>query len=96
MAELEITERDTVRRCQNHVMSSIGDDTVLLDLEQNDYFGMNAVGTRVWELLESARPVASLCRRLEEEFSVPPDQCQADVLAFLNQLAKEGLVEAAV
>lgn len=93
MAEAKITDNDTVQRCADHIASSIGDDTVLLSLERNDYFGMNTVGSRIWELLETPQPVSELCQTLQKEFSVSPDECVPDVLEFLNQLATDGLVE---
>lgn len=93
MSETKITEHDTVRRREDAIASSIGDDTVLLSLERNDYFGINPVGTRIWELLENAQPVTKLCQRLQEEFSVSPEECRTDVLDFLNMMAEDGLVE---
>ena len=93
MPEPQISDNDTIQRSPDLIASSIGEDTVLLSLQQNDYFGMNAVGSRIWEMLESPKPVTEICRVLQEEFSVSREECESDVLAFLNQMATDGLIK---
>jgi hypothetical protein len=57
------------------------------------YFGLNAVGMRVWELLgERPRTVAELSAAICEEFDVEPAACQADVTTFVQSLIDNGVV----
>ncbi len=77
------------------VSREIEGETVLLHLESGRYFGLNAVGTRVWQLLgELGRP-QPVVEALLREFEVAPADLESDVLALLEQLAAHGLVAAA-
>ena len=67
-------------------------ELVMLDPRQSRYFALDAIGRRIWTLLEHPQKVDALCRQLEEEFAVPPERCLTDVLAFLEQLAGAELV----
>lgn len=80
---------------------AVGPDQVSVDLESESvilhapsgtYFGLDEVGKRIWQLLQS--PIAT--RRIHEtllaEFDVEPEQCRTDLLTFLSQLESEGLL----
>lgn len=66
--------------------SRVGDETVILHLGSGVYFGLDPVGTRIWELLEAPQDIAALTSRLQAEFDVAPAVLQADVLAFVQSL----------
>lgn len=65
----------------------------MLDPRQSTYFGLDAIGRRIWALLERPLSVDELCRTLESEFDVTAADCRADVLAFLEQLDQADLLE---
>ncbi len=74
------------------VFREIEGETVLLNLESGQYFGLNAVGTRIWQLLgELGRP-RPVVDALLDEFDVPPATLESDVLGLLEQLIANGLV----
>lgn len=66
--------------------------TVMMSVEHGEYFGTNELGARLWALLESPRTVSELCRTLESEYEVEPATCEADALAFLEDLLRKGLI----
>ena len=74
------------------VSTSLGAETVILGMEDGVYYGLDAVGARVWELLASPRLVAELVRVIVGEFDVTPEQCERDVLALLDDLSERRLV----
>ena len=69
-----------------------GDESVLLDLASEQYFGLDAVGTRVWQLLETDSDVQAAHAALVSEYDVDAAQLEADLLALLGQLADAGLI----
>jgi len=71
---------------------SVGAETVLLDIPSGRYFGLNAVGTVVWQGLQEGQTTAQICGRLFTEFNVEQSTLEADVSKLLNMLAAEGLV----
>lgn len=73
-------------------MQRTGDEAVLLDLATEQYFGLNAVGTRLWELLQQDSDVSAAYRTLLAEYDVTSERLEQDLLALLGQLADAGLV----
>jgi hypothetical protein len=65
---------------------------ILLTPDSGEYFTLNEVGGRIWELSDGTRSVAEIAGVLVEEFEAPLDQVQADTLDVLGELAGEGLV----
>ena len=77
------------------VFREIDGDAVLLNLGTGQYFGLNAVGTRVWQLLAELGKPQAVLEGLLREFDVPPAQLEADMLALLEELTGHGLIAAA-
>ena len=77
------------------VAREMGGEMVLLDLASGQYFGLDTVGMRVWELL-SERPhtLAELCNVIETEVEAPRDQIEADLLLLAGELGKQDLIVA--
>lgn len=73
--------------------TDIDDQTVMMDIEQGCYFGLNKTGTRIWSLLAEPRVISSLCDQLVEEFHVPKEECEQQVVEFLNGLFDRGLLQ---
>ena len=74
------------------VSTSLGQETVILGMEDGVYYGLDAVGARVWALLATPHRVSELVRAVVGEFDVTSEQCERDVLALLDELSERGLV----
>jgi len=70
-------------------------DLVLLDLARGDYYGLDALGARLWHGLMAGRTVADIAAELEPEYDVEPATLRRDLLDLLEDLAAKGLVEQA-
>ncbi|MFN2556758.1 MAG: PqqD family protein [Nitriliruptorales bacterium] len=83
-----------VRRRPGVVHRRLGDErAVLLNLDSAGYFGLNTVGSAVWDLLETPRTLPELVERLRSRCDDPPEGIDDDVAAFLAALHARGLVE---
>ena len=71
----------------------VNGETVLLDLEGESYFGLNEVGTRVWQLLQAGESMQRLVDLLSAEFDASTDQIEMDVHDLLKKLNEAGLVK---
>ena len=74
------------------VHTSLGDEAVILGLGDGVYYGLDAVGARVWSLLASPRRVSEIVDAVTEEFDVGRERCERDVLALLGELAERRLI----
>ncbi len=77
------------------VAREVGGECVLLNLTSGTYFGLNPVGSRVWQIIDgSASSLATVCDLLEDEFDVERGQLEADVQALAEKLLASDLVVA--
>lgn len=67
-------------------------EVVMLSLETNRYYGLNSVGTRIWEILAQPMTLAAVCDILQNEYDVTREQCESEVLAVAEKMFQEKLV----
>lgn len=72
---------------------TLGAETAILHVGSGIYFSLNAVGARVWSLLQEPVVVEDLRDRLLAEFAVERDRLEDDLSRLLDGLAAEGLIE---
>lgn len=75
------------------VSCALGEESAILNMNNSVYYGMNAVGTRVWHLLATPVTIGQLRDVLLDEYDVEPARCEQDLLQLLEKLRSEGLIE---
>jgi hypothetical protein len=93
VAPVEIGLDSVVVASREQLASSVGGETVILGMKRSRYYGLDEVGARVWQLVQSPTPVAKICDALVAEYAVEPARCQSDGLRLLTELQREGLLE---
>ncbi|TYL36442.1 PqqD family protein [Natronococcus pandeyae] len=83
----------TVVAAPEQISTTLDEEEVILHLDSNTYFGLNEVGTRIWELVQEPRTVAEVCDAIVTEYDVDPARCESDVRVFLDRLAEADLIE---
>jgi Coenzyme PQQ synthesis protein D (PqqD) len=71
----------------------VNGETVLLDLKSENYFGLNDVGTRIWQLLAEGQDLRSVKNRLLTEFEVEEQTLLADMALLLTEMVDQGIIE---
>jgi hypothetical protein len=85
---------DTILRHSDDVLfQEVGGEAVLLDLASEQYFGLDPVGTRIWELLDGGTALAQVHRTLCAEFDADAQRIGGDLLTLAQALADAGLVK---
>lgn len=79
-----------VRRRDDWLVAKIGEDLVMMSMTNGRYIGLNEVGARVWDLIETSCDLDALCARLETEYEVAPAVCRAEIEAFISELVANG------
>jgi hypothetical protein len=74
------------------VAREVGNETVILDLVSGNYFGLDPVGARMWQLMEAGKSLAAVCDALVAEYDVSREALQRDVLALAGDLVEKKLV----
>jgi hypothetical protein len=90
---LELARR--LRRRDRVLAREAAGTLVLLDLDSGQYFAVDEVSARVWELCDGERTIGAVLAALGEEYDAPEATLHADVLAFLQELVDESLLVSA-
>jgi Coenzyme PQQ synthesis protein D (PqqD) len=77
----------------NQVSSDLVGEAVILNLQSGTYYGLNAVGASVWNLIQSPKTVDQIREVLLEEYDVAPEVCDRDLHQLLEDLHNVGLIE---
>jgi len=83
-----------LRPSQGVVAREMGSAAVVIHLESNRIFELNATGARIWSMLEQGLDRDGICVRLREEFDTPGDDLEQTVDDLLADLLREGLIGA--
>jgi len=87
--------RDQVFTVSSDVLfQEVSGEAVLLDMASENYFGLDASGTRVWNLLNEGATLGAVLDALEQEYDVEHDVLLNDVGQLLEQLVEAGLIKA--
>ena len=68
------------------------DSLVLLDVDGGEYFALDEVSGRVWDLCDGSHSVSAMVAALCQEYDAPAESVEEDVLSFLGEMADERLV----
>jgi hypothetical protein len=91
--ERTLSECSIVVAAADQISADLAGEAVILDLKSGTYFGVDAVGARIWALIQEPRTMADLRDALLAEYEVDPDRCEGEVLAFIHEMVDRGLVE---
>jgi hypothetical protein len=70
----------------------IGGEAVVLALDSKVLRGLNAVGSRIWELIDGRRSTEQIAAQLVSEFEVDAARAREEVEAFVKVLLAKGLL----
>lgn len=83
-----------VVRSNDLVQAEVNGEIVALHIEKGACYGLNRVGSRIWELAATPVCVRDISAIISKEYDVAPLVCQSDILDLLEGLRGEGLIEA--
>lgn len=74
------------------VFQEIEGESVLLHLNDARYFGLDDVGTRIWQLIEERGDLEAVFEQMGREYDVESHRLEADLEKLVGELASKGLV----
>ena len=91
-ADKDMNLNQTVILSPDVISQEVSGETVLLDLRSECYFGLDSVGTRIWQLIRDSGELRAIYNTLLEEYEVEEAQLQADLEALLTDACERGLI----
>ena len=89
----EITLTSGIRVKEKVVFRDLKGEAVLLNLETGVYFGLDSVGSRIWNLIQEHESLEKVLGILLEEYEVEKARCQKDLLEISAQMNEKGIIE---
>ena len=77
---------------QRQLSTTLGEEVIILGLDDSMYYGLTGTGARIWELVQTARTIDDILTTITAEFDVDRQRAQADLDALLADLQLRGLV----
>ena len=81
-----------VERNQEIDASDLDGEKVMMDMDRGNYFMLNPIGSRIWDLINEPISVRRLVSLLREEYDVSEDECLEGVKDFLHELHHSNLL----
>jgi hypothetical protein len=67
-------------------------EKVMMNLDKGKYYGLNSIGSHIWEIIKSPLSVESVILKLLAEYDIDEKTCKESVMTFLERMYKEGLI----
>ncbi len=68
-------------------------EMVLLDMQSENYFGLDEVGSSIWQAMQSETTLREVLEIVLNKYDVESDVLERDLLDFVKKLVDNGLVE---
>jgi hypothetical protein len=88
----EIGPETKLQRKPGMLFNEIDGEVVMLSIENSEYYGMDKVGSRIWQLLEKPMLFNELVSKLLDEYEVTEEQCRLDTLGFVKKMTDKKLL----
>ena len=88
----QLSPASRVNIAEGVVFRDLQGELVLLNLTTGVYFGLDRVGTRIWNLLETGQTLSQVLSLLLEEYAVTEAQGRQDLECFISQMLEKGLM----
>ncbi|RLA69293.1 MAG: PqqD family protein [Epsilonproteobacteria bacterium] len=83
----KVTFADTV------FAQEVDGEMVLLDMESENYFGLDEVGTSIWQAMQEKETLKEVLDLLLEQYEVEEEMLENDLSDFVGKLVESGLVK---
>lgn len=87
-----VTLDSRVKVNENVIFQELQGEAVLLNMDSGVYFGLDPVGTRIWQLFSEHQQLAEIAKIVLAEYDVLENRCNMDLVKLVESLTEQGLV----
>ena len=92
---MQISFSDRVRVPDDVLISRLQEESVILNLDSERYYGLDDVGTRLLSVLSTSESIEAAYESLRGEYDVDGQVLREDLLALVETLLQKGIVTVA-
>ncbi len=74
------------------IFNIIDGEVVIMSIAKNNFYGIDEIGSHIWELLKKPKSVEEIITIMEQNYEVDRTTCQKDVIEFLEEILAQGLI----
>ena len=90
---MTITNNSIIVANRDLLCCDLSEGAVILDLKSGIYYGLDAVGTFIWGLIQEPRGMGEIALAVLEEYAVEHQRCVEDLKGLLTEMAARNLIE---
>ncbi len=87
-----LEKNQIIYRNSEILVNEVGGETVMMSIENGTYYGMNPTGNYIWNLLQEESSIEELLVKLSNTYNLSEDQCQKEVLPFVQTMIDEKIL----
>jgi hypothetical protein len=92
MGNHNITLSAVIRRNDTRfIANKLGEEMVMMDMDNGDFITMNKVGADIWSLAGEPLAVKELIQKLLDLYNITEEQCTKETIAFLNASQEQNM-----
>jgi len=89
----EMNARTRIVASKDQVSCDLAGESIILNLKNGIYYGLNPMGARIWSLIQERRRVDEVRDQILDEYEVEREVCERELLALLSDLEENGLID---
>jgi hypothetical protein len=89
----QIVPETLIQRRDDILFNTLDKEVVMLSIENGEYYGMDEVGSHIWEILAKPIKLKELVEILQSEYEVSAANCKKETLTFLAELEQRNLLK---
>ena len=89
---MSISFSDRVKIPDDVLISKLQEESVILNLDSERYYGLDDVGTRILTVLTTSESIEAAYETLVKEYDVDREILRQDLLELIENLSKQGLI----
>ena len=74
------------------ISSDLAGEAIILELDAGMYYGLDPIGTRIWNLIQEPISLTSLRDTLLAEYEVDRERCERGIMKLLKELEANRLI----
>lgn len=91
-----ISNRHRVCQVDGNLVTDMGGEKVMLSIKNGKYYNLGEVGGQIWDHMENLITIPELITRLVEQYDIEKNECEKQVIPFLDHLVAEGLIHSEI
>ncbi|MDF2844274.1 MAG: hypothetical protein K0R00_2700 [Herbinix sp.] len=89
---MEITSKTLITRKEDIMATNLDGEIVMMNIDTGNYYSLGKTGSMIWNILEESMEVRELVNKLMELYQVSEQRCEVEVMNFVKEMLKEGLI----